>query len=131
MRALLDTHASFWFVFGDPQLSGTAQHVISDPANTPLLSPVSIWETAIKVSTGKLTLGMDVVPFFTGQMAANRIGLLPLDIAHFGPITTLPFHHKDPFDRLLIAQSIVEGVPLVSADTAFDAYAADGLNRIW
>jgi PIN domain nuclease of toxin-antitoxin system len=72
-----------------------------------------------------------VVPFFTGQMAANRIAQLPIDVAHLAPIATLPFHHKDPFDRLLIAQSIVEGVPLLSADTAFDAYAADGLNRIW
>lgn len=128
MRLLLDTHTFLWFTRDNPQLSAKARTLIGDPANEVLLSIVSAWEVAIKVSTGKLSLDRAVAPFFEEQMRHNDIRLLPLELRHLAPVATLPFHHRDPFDRLLIAQSLVDAIPLVSADAAFDAY---NVTRLW
>jgi PIN domain nuclease of toxin-antitoxin system len=128
MRLLLDTHAFLWFVLNDPALSPTARDLIADPDNDLYLSPASHWEIAIKVSIGKYRIPGSFESWMTQQLQINEIGILPITIAHTAAVTNLPFHHKDPFDRLLIAQSLTETMPIVSADHAFDAY---GVSRLW
>ena len=128
MNLLLDTHSFLWFVFGDPQLSATAKSHIEDANSTNYLSIVSVWEMAVKVSIGKLPLSQPLDVFIPGQLQRNGIHLLPVRLPHALYVATLPFHHRDPFDRLLIAQSFVEPMPVVSADAMFDRY---NVNRIW
>ena len=128
MRLLLDTHIFLWFVWDDPQLSLLAKNAIESSENEIYLSAASAWEVAIKVSTGKLSIGQEVEPYFHQHLSQNEIGLLPISLAHIGKVATLPFYHKDPFDRLLISQSLAESMPLVSADVIFDLY---GITRIW
>ncbi len=130
MRLLLDTHTFLWFVTNVPTLEGTtALQLIRDPANDLLLSMASVWEMAIKVSIGKLPAAQPLDRFLTTQLGANAVDLLPIEARHAFEVARLPLHHRDPFDRLLIAQSIVEQIALLSADAAFDAYA--DLQRIW
>lgn len=128
MRLLLDTHALLWFVLADSQLSKTVHGLIADKSNERLISPACFWEVAIKGSTGKYSLTMPHEQFFIS--AINTIGLkiLPIEPKHTAVVATLPFHHRDPFDRLLIAQALSEGVPIVSADKAIDVY---GVARHW
>jgi PIN domain nuclease of toxin-antitoxin system len=127
MRLLLDTHALLWFVWNHPSLSATARTLMSDPANTLLLSAATIWEIAIKVRVGKLTLADPYEVFMNQAVATTRLTVLPIEIRHAAGLTALPFQHRDPFDRLLIAQAQVEQVPLLSADTVFDRY---GVSRL-
>lgn len=125
---LLDTHAFLWFINGDSQLSVKARELIEDLSDPAVLSVASLWEIAIKVSSGKLSL---VEPFdilIPQQMLLNRIRALDISLPHLTEVVQLPFHHRDPFDRLLIAQAIVEKIPIVSRDTAFDAY---GIRWLW
>ena len=128
MRLLADTHAVYWYAAADPQLSSTARTRIEDPANEILLSPASYWEMAIKVSLGKWVLHRPYEEFI--DVCLNQYGfvILPVEPKHTAALTTLPFHHRDPFDRLIVAQAIVEAIPVISADTQLDAY---GINRIW
>ncbi len=128
MKLLLDTHAFLWFVMGSAKLSGNARALIEDPSNESLLSVASLWEMAIKVSLGKLTLSAPFADLIPEQLNLNGIGLLNIRIDHVSLLATLPFHHRDPFDRLLIAQAITEKMPVVSIDAAFDAY---GITRLW
>ena len=128
MRLLLDTHAFLWFLSDDAQLSDQARKFIEDGANEILLSMASLGEMAIKISLGKLTIGGSFDAFIPEQLALNSIGLLAISLAHTAAIATLPFHHRDPFDRLLVAQSLVDSVPIVSRDGVFDAY---GVTRMW
>ncbi len=128
MRVLLDTHAFLWFVWNDKKLTHHARTLIEDAANNIYLSAASVWEIGIKVGTGKLSVGQDVKIFLTEHLIKNQISLLPITIPHAALIATLPQHHKDPFDRLLVAQSLVEDMPLISIDTPFDAY---GVQRFW
>ena len=128
MQILLDTHTFLWFIRGSLQLSPKARKMIEDTANDVFLSIASPWEGGIKVSTGKLTLGRPVDEFFEERMRLNKIALLPITLAHIARVSALPFHHRDPFDRMLIAQSLADSIPLVSADAAFDAY---GVQRFW
>lgn len=128
MQILLDTHTFLWYILTNPQLSARAKALIQASENEKLLSIASPWETSIKVSTGKLMLSEPLEAYFAEQMRLNSIQLLPITLAHIARVSTLPFHHRDPFDRLLIAQSLTEGIPLVSADSAFDAY---GVARLW
>lgn len=128
MRLILDTHTFLWYIFGDPQLSAAATALLQDPANEKLLSLASPWEVGIKVSTGKLTLSRPLEAYFEEQMRLNSIQMLPITLAHIARVSTLPFHHRDPFDRMLIAQSLTENIPIISADAAFDAYA---ITRLW
>lgn len=128
MTVLLDTHALLWAYWGDPQLSAAAIRLIFDPANRVLVSPASHWEVAIKMKTGKLTLRESFVEFVQHAVFDNGFGILPIEPRQTALVSQLPFHHKDPFDRLLIAQALSEGVPLVSADAAADAY---GVVRLW
>lgn len=128
MKLLLDTHALLWFIAGSPSLSANARNLIEDPSNEKSISIVSIWETAIKVSIGKMTLSAPFDDLFPHQLQINGFGLFPVKVEHTSIITALPFHHRDPFDRLLAAQAISEGMTLVSADDVFDAYT---INRAW
>ncbi|MCY3665020.1 MAG: type II toxin-antitoxin system VapC family toxin [Gemmatimonadetes bacterium] len=128
MNLLLDTHAFLWMSLDDPQLSETARGELSDTENELYLSPASYWEIAIKISIGKYNLTEPLAAFVKREIIANNFKVLPIDIDHTAEISALPFHHKDPFDRMLIAQSMVENFPLVSRDTILDQY---GVVRIW
>ena len=123
MNFLLDTHAFLWFIAGDDKLSPTARELIEEPTNQPLFSAASLWEIAIKVSIGKLSLAQPFATFIPEQLALNGINLLGIELEHTAVVSTLPFHHRDPFDRLLIAQAMVEKMPLISVDHAFGEYA--------
>ena len=127
MRLLLDTHALLWSL-GDPgKLSMHARKAIEERENVCLLSVGSLWEIAIKISLGKLQMD---IPIEAIPAELDRLGvvLLGIDVAHLVVLSKLPFHHRDPFDRLLICQSLVDDLHVVSADAVFDRY---GVNRIW
>jgi len=128
MKLLLDTHSFLWFISGGSKLSMNARMLIEDVFNQLLLSVASLWEMAVKVSIGKLSLGQPFETLIPREMSLNGIGLLEISFPHTVVVATLPFHHRDPFDRLLIAQVIVEQIPIVSCDTAFDSYA---ISRLW
>src|ERR1043166_7788070 len=127
MKLLLDTCALLWFLADDPQLSTPAKTLLEDPAHGRWLSPISLLEIAIKVRIGKLPLPAPFAALFPALLTLNRINLLPIEAQHVEPLTTLPLHHKDPFDRLIAATAVVEGLTVVSSDSAFDPY---GLTRI-
>src|SRR5947209_10988460 len=118
MRLLLDTHSFLWFAEDDPRLSATARALIEDAANEVLLSLGSVWEIAIKVSRGKLQLDQPLLTLVQQEVRLDGMVLLAITLDHLAVVSTLPFHHRDPFDRLLVAQAQVEAVPLVSVDTA-------------
>ena len=128
MRFLLDTHTLVWFGLDDPQLSPTAKAVLVDPNHRIDISPASYWEIAIKINIGKYSLSQPFQPFFENVLATYGFRILPIEIRHAAVLTTLPLHHRDPFDRLMIAQAIAEGVPIVSSDANFDQYP---VTRIW
>jgi PIN domain nuclease of toxin-antitoxin system len=128
MKLLLDTHSFLWFIGGDDRLSLTARTLIEDTTNDVFLSVASLWEMAIKISLGRLQFSQPFETFIPQQLSLNRIGMLGITIGHAAQVAMLPFHHRDPFDRLLIAQALVEHVPIVSRDPEFDAY---GIMRMW
>jgi PIN domain nuclease of toxin-antitoxin system len=128
MRLLLDTHAFLWFIMGSPNLSRAARAVIEDEANERFLSVASLWEMAIKLSLGKFTLSAPFDLLIPQQLGVNGVELLDIKVAHATVLSTLPFHHRDPFDRLLVAQAMVESMPIVSIDAAFDSYP---VKRLW
>ncbi|MCU1264021.1 MAG: PilT protein domain protein [Acidobacteria bacterium] len=108
MRLLLDTHAFLWFIMGSGNLSVNARGLIENPANERLLSVACLWEIAIKTSLGKLTLSAPFEELVPAQLEVNGIDLLNINVDHLSTLITLPFHPRDPFDRLIIAQAIVE-----------------------
>ena len=128
MRLLLDTHALLWFYLGDSQLSRPAQDSIIDPNNIKLISPASYWEIAIKLSIQKYTLQVSYDEFIQEAVFDNGFEILPIEPRHTAALISLTFHHKDPFDRMLIAQATVEGIPIVSVDSKFDPYP---ITRLW
>jgi PIN domain nuclease of toxin-antitoxin system len=128
MKLLLDAHALLWFLDDDPRLSTVAKAALLDPANERWLSPISLVEIALKNRLGKLPLPAPFGALFPAQLIMNRIALVPIEPRHIEPLTTMPFHHKDPFDRLVAATALNESMRLVSADTLLDAY---GVNRLW
>ncbi|WP_165229140.1 type II toxin-antitoxin system VapC family toxin [Aquisphaera insulae] len=128
MNLLLDSHSFLWFVWDDPQLSPTAKALIEDPANRCLVSVASCWEISIKVGLKKLELGEPATTFVSRELTTNRFDLLGIELIHATSVEALPPHHKDPFDRLLVVQSMIENLPVVSADTQLDAY---GITRLW
>jgi PIN domain nuclease of toxin-antitoxin system len=99
-----------------------------DPDNEKLVSPASYWETAIKISIKKYALSKPYEIFMDEAIDKNGFGYLHIEPKHTAALTTLPFHHKDPFDRLLIAQAIIEGIPIISGDTVLDSYP---VKRLW
>jgi PIN domain nuclease of toxin-antitoxin system len=128
VRVLLDTHALLWFLLGDRRLSRHAASLIMDLHNEIIVSPASCWEIAIKVSLGKYTLKEDFTTFMEREIKTNLLTLLPITVRHVAAVVDMPFHHRDPFDRLLVAQATVEDVPILSCDAALDRY---GVTRIW
>lgn len=129
MKLLLDTHTFLWFVTNDPKLSDSARVVLEEGENTLYVSIATIWEIAIKNGLGKLPLAQPIEIFIPTQLTSNRIDILPVTQEHAFLAGRLPLHHRDPFDRMLIAQSLSEKIPLVSGDSTFDAYA--DLTRLW
>lgn len=128
MKLLLDTHTLLWFGLNDPQLSGTATSLIMDSSNQKLVSPASYWEIAIKIGLRKYAINRPYQEFMREAIDNNGFSYLHIEPRHTALLTTLPRHHKDPFDRLLVAQALVEGMPIVSADAELDAY---GVKRLW
>jgi PIN domain nuclease of toxin-antitoxin system len=128
VNVLLDTHTFLWFVEGSPQLSPAAQQQIEDSTTANYLSIASVWEMAIKVSLGKLTLRLPFHDYVSRYSAVNGFTLLPISVEHTALVSALPFHHRDPFDRIMVAQALVEGMIMVSRDPILDAY---GLSRVW
>jgi PIN domain nuclease of toxin-antitoxin system len=128
MTLLLDVHTFLWFCQGDPALSTPATLLIQDPSNRKLLSIASCWEIAIKTGLGKLTLGESSATYISNALRRTGFELLPISLSHATTTETLPLHHRDPFDRLLVAQAIVEDVAIVSIDSVFDLY---GITRYW
>jgi len=130
LKALLDTHSLIWFALDGPRLSATARALIEDPANEVMISPASLWEIAIKVSLGKLPLNGPYEDFVDECLKRQMFQILPIEPKHTSHVASLSFPpgHKDPFDRLLIAQAIVEDIPIIGVDAAFDAYP---VRRIW
>ena len=130
MSYLLDTRSLIWFALDNPKLSPTARGLIEDLGNEVFISTASIWEIAIKVSISKLPLNRPYPDFIDECFGPQMFELLPIKPAHTIQLAALPFptRHRDPFDRLLVAQAIVEGIPILSADVALDAYP---VRRIW
>ncbi len=128
MRLLLDTHALLWWLADDPLLPASARKVIARAGNTVLVSAASAWEIATKFRLGKLPDASDLVADFPAYLARERFEVLPIALEHAVRAGLLPGPHKDPFDRMLIAQSQAENMPLLSNDTALDDY---GVRLIW
>lgn len=128
MKFFLDTHTFLWFVDESPQLAAHSRQLIEDGNNEVHVSVASIWEMAIKVSLNKLEVPAAFETFISQQLAANDFLLLPVEVTHPRVVTSLPFHHKDPFDRLLAAQALAENIPVISADSKLDPY---GIQRVW
>jgi PIN domain nuclease of toxin-antitoxin system len=128
MRVLLDTHAVIWWVDQDSLLSRASHAAIADPANQLLVSAATVWEIAIKLGLAKLSLSMPYRQWMNQALADLQAALLPITVEYAEVQAGLPYHHRDPFDRLLIAQALVEKVPVIGADATFEQY---GVARIW
>jgi PIN domain nuclease of toxin-antitoxin system len=115
-------------VLGDAELSDAGRRLIEDIANIKFVSPAAYWEIAIKISVGKYALNEPYETFMDRAIGQNGFLILPIEPRHTALLTSLPFHHRDPFDRLMIAQAIIEGLTLVSADAVLDAYP---IQRLW
>jgi PIN domain nuclease of toxin-antitoxin system len=128
MQALLDTHTFLWWIADDPQLSAHAHQIISDGANDLFFSPVSGWEIAIKTQLGKLALPANLEEFVFEQLSRNLFTPLPVQFTHVLGVYRLPPLHRDPFDRLLIAQSRLEALPILTVDPLIRQYE---VQTIW
>ena len=123
MKLLLDTHIFIWWADQPESLSQAALSALEDEANELLLSVASVWEMQIKIQLGKLKLSLPLKDLVKNQQETNNLTVSPVALTHVLALDALPFHHKDPFDRLLIAQSIEEDLTLVTADSQFSAYS--------
>ena len=128
MKILLDTCAFLWLVTDDPKLSGLAKDIFLDSNNELFLSAVTGFEITVKYSLGKLHLTEPPKEFISNRIKANALTELPITINHTLALQDLPWHHKDPFDRLLVAQAMVAQIPLLSSDEQLSAY---GIERLW
>ena len=129
MKYLLDTSTYLWFVTADEQLSDMARTLLEDSEHEAFLSLVTIWEMAIKSSLARgLELPSPFDQFIENEIKLDRFQLLDITVPHLKRLAALPYHHRDPFDRLLIAQSLVEDLPIITSDRAFDPYPID---RLW
>ncbi|HZM02219.1 MAG TPA: type II toxin-antitoxin system VapC family toxin [Candidatus Saccharimonadales bacterium] len=124
MKLLLDTHTVLWFVGNDSQLSAAARENIENPAHEKFVSAASLWEIALKLSLEKLKLPLPFDEVFPRQLEVNGFELLPISCAQLNVLAGLPFHHRDPFDRLLIAQAVADRMIIVTRDQAFSKYPA-------
>ena len=123
MKVLLDTHTFLWWIANDSQLSERARTVIEDADHQLFLSAASGWEIAIKTRIGKLKLADDLQGFVSEQLRINAIQVLPIQMAHALQMATLPDHHRDPFDRMLVAQSQLEQLPILTIDPQIAKYS--------
>ena len=123
MKLLLDTHIFIWWADQPEKLSPAALSALEDEANELLLSVASVWEMQIKIQLGKLKLSLPLKELVNNQQEINDLIVSPVELTHVLALDALPFHHKDPFDRLLIAQSIAEGLTIVTADSQFSSYS--------
>ena len=128
MRLLLDTHAFIWAATRDERLSEAAKALFLDSNNELYLSTASIWEMAIKTSIGKLLLQQPMAQIINEQIQINGLKILNIESAHALAVASLPWHHRDPFDRLLIGHSKLEQMPILGCDSIMDAY---GIDRRW
>lgn len=128
MRLLVDTQVFLWWVNGSRGMPLRVSRLFADPGNELLLSVASCWEVAIKTSLGKLRLPQPPGAFFPLQLQANGMALLDISFPHVAKVADLPFHHRDPFDRLIVAQALIEGLPVITADPVFTKY---GVRRLW
>ena len=128
MRYLLDTHALLWIVNDDPQLGDKAKNIYLHDENDIFVSMASIWEIAIKISLKKLEIPGILSDFVKEHVRGNKIDILPIELNHLYQLENLTFFHRDPFDRLIISQAIVENIPVLGNDIAFDDYP---IQRIW
>lgn len=128
MKLLLDTHALLWFLQGDERLSANARNDIVTAGPVAAVRIASLWEIAIKMSLGKLTLPRPFKELFPSSIVASNLSLLNIGMDHLARLSTLPFHHRDPFDRLLIAQATVDDLELVTRDSHFANY---GIRVVW
>ncbi|WP_413176466.1 type II toxin-antitoxin system VapC family toxin [Anabaena azotica] len=128
MRILIDTHVFIWWTGDSQKLSLTVYNLLTNPKTQVILSVVSIWEMQIKLSLGKLELKTALPELVEDEVKQNRIELLPLDLSHIYALSNLPNHHRDPFDRLLIAQAKSEELVIISIDEKFDGY---DIERLW
>jgi PIN domain nuclease of toxin-antitoxin system len=124
MKLLLDTHTFLWFIDDSPMLSAKGKALLEADDDL-LLSIGSLWEIAIELCLGKLTVAMPTAGLMTQQLTSNDIAVLSITVPHLVTVSTLPLHHRAPFDRLIIAQAMVEQTPIVSADPTFDAYSVE------
>ena len=124
MRLLLDTHAALWWLADDDRISDQVARYLTDDTNQVLLSAVVVWEVAIKRSLGKLDAPAGLVPTLLGAGAQP----LPVTLDHAAAVETLPWHHRDPFDRLLVAQADTDGLTIVSQDELLVPY---GVSLVW
>lgn len=123
MKLLLDTHTFLWFIGGSSELSSHAREVIEEEENDRYLSVASLWEMAIKVSIGKLEVPLPFTRLVQQHVRGNAIEVLQIEPEHLDEQRRMSFHHRDPFDRLIIAQAIVEEMPVISRDDAFEDYS--------
>lgn len=128
MKLLLDTHAFLWFCQGDRRLSATARALIEDAGNLKLVSIASCWEIAIKAGLKKIALGEPSSSYIPTALKSAGFQLLSITVEHATAVEALSAHHRDPFDRLLVAQAMCEQATIISVDPALDPYA---INRIW
>ncbi len=124
MRALLDTHTFLWWISGDSHLSSRVRRIISDPSSELFLGYGSLWEVTIKIQKGTLKIPGNSVSFLISEMKANDIRLLPQRLEYLTRLESLPLHHRDPFDRLLIAQALEEDLAILTADSQIRKYSA-------
>lgn len=127
MNLLLDSHVVIWAVDAPSKIGAQANLALRDPSNGLVFSAASIWEIGIKVGLGKLSLSLPFLQWFTKAKAELGLSILPITIEHADEQSRLPFHHQDPFDRLLISQARVENLTLISGDTQLDLY---GISRV-
>ncbi|MCA2653893.1 type II toxin-antitoxin system VapC family toxin [Microcystis sp. M061S2] len=128
MNILLDSHTLIWFSQNSPQLSSSAIEILEDRNNLLFLSLVSVWEIQIKVQLGKLNLDISLSEIVKDQTKINDVQILPMKLSHIWTLDTLPYYHKDPFDRLLISQAITENLIILGVDSVFDSYP---VQKIW
>jgi PIN domain nuclease of toxin-antitoxin system len=128
MNYLLDTHTLLWIVTGDNLLSKKVKKLFLDEENEIFISIASLWEIAIKVSLNRLELGQPLSDFYLKHIIGNKIRLLNIKVEHLAVLEALKYYHRDPFDRLIVCQSIVEEIPVLSRDKAFSKYP---IKRIW
>jgi PIN domain nuclease of toxin-antitoxin system len=127
MRVLLDTHVFLWWITDDRRVSAGASEVIADGRNDLLFSVASGWEIAIKASLGRIELPIPMERFLIGQLRENRIEVLPIQMSHALHVSGLPHRHRDPFDRMLVAQAQLEKLPILSSDRRIAKYEVEVL----